>query len=81
MAADRCSSPKVRLGVGSGRQFLRLHQCLASLVEVGDGGQIATSFRRRAGVPAPAMSLELPSIISKFVRIFSVKLKIYCAKF
>jgi hypothetical protein len=69
--ADGCSSSKLRLGVGSGCQFLWLHQCLTSPEEVGGGVRFAVSFRRCAGTPV--MSLGLLYVISKFVRVSFVK--------
>jgi hypothetical protein len=71
MAADGHSSSKMRLGVGPGRRFVRLQQCVVSLVKIG----VRVGF----GLVLPAMSLELLLVVSKFVRVFSVKLGMYCA--
>jgi hypothetical protein len=72
VTTDGRSSSKLHLGDASGRQFLWLQQCVASLENVGGGVGLVLSFFRRAG--APSMSLELLFAISKFVRVFSVKL-------
>jgi hypothetical protein len=48
------------------------NNALLSLENVGGGVGLVLSFFRRAG--APSMSLELLFAISKFVRVFSVKL-------
>jgi hypothetical protein len=48
-AIDGCSSSKLHLGVGPGCQFLRLHQCLTSLEEVGGGVRFANGLPPACG--------------------------------
>jgi hypothetical protein len=71
MVADGCSSSKLRLGVVPGQRFVQLQQCIVSLVKIGIGV--------RFGLVLPALSLKLLLVVFKFVRIFSVKLVMYCA--
>jgi hypothetical protein len=79
VVADGHSSSKLCLGDASGRQFLRLQQCVASGEKVGGGDGLVSSFFWRAG--APTMSLELLLEISKFVSVFFCKVRMYCAIF
>jgi hypothetical protein len=73
VAANGRSSSKLRLGVASRRRFLRLQQCVVSLVKIGVGVGFSLVL--------PAVSLELLLVASKFVRVFSVNLGMYGAFF